>query len=64
MKPLNELWNVFPNSPQTSYSRFLRGIDGGIKTAFTEAQDGWANLQKSLLKPPHERLWRGEAKND
>ena len=45
------LWNLAPRNPTQTYLTRLERVPGGpLKTAFTEAQDRWAAIQKQALK--------------
>jgi len=60
MKPLDALWNLPVKNPtQTAYTRFLRGPEGEIKTAFTNSQSQWQKEMTDRLKTDYDELWRG-----
>jgi 5-methylcytosine-specific restriction endonuclease McrA len=51
-KDLQRQWinNPVSNRTQTSYSRFLRGVRGPLRSMFTDAQDEYKTAQESRLK--------------
>ena len=60
MKPLDALWNLAPrNETQTAYTRFLRGPESEIKSAFTNSQSQWQKEMTDRLKTDYDELWRG-----
>ena len=61
MKPLNRLWNVFPQNPtETSYLRFWKTPSAEIKSAFSEFQLEWDKDTRDRLKTRYDELWRGD----
>ena len=59
MKPLNRLWNLpIKNPTQTAYTRFMRGPESGIRSAFSDAEAAFTRDMENRLKTPYDELWR------
>jgi hypothetical protein len=59
MKPLNKLWNLAPRNPtQTAMTRFLRGPESGLKSAFSASHDAFEKNMSDRLNTDYDQFWK------